>query len=217
MKEGIEVELKLQILDEAQVKNFLKDLSFISEKRVVDTYLDTKDANLFKKGFFVRIRDNKTLDFKYNLEDIENKHEHCEEHSFSLPLTIDSLDSLNRVCKILGLAEIKNPDLEELLTENSFINFMIIDKTRKTYKDEDFVFCFDVVKGMGKFLEIEAHANIGDDLEKIKNKMREKIKNLKLKSITIGYGELYWKKHNAEIYKQGKYLLEEDKHVKERD
>lgn len=146
MKEDIEVELKFQILDEQQTMDFLENLSFISEKRVVDVYLDTKDANLFKKGFFVRIRDNKTLDFKYNLEDIENKHEHCEEHSFSLPLTIDSLDSLNRVCKILGLAEIKNPALEELLTENNFINSMIIDKTRKTYKDEDFVFCFDGVK-----------------------------------------------------------------------
>ena len=217
MKKDIEIELKFQILDEQQTMDFLEKLSFISEKRVVDVYLDTKDASLFKKGFFVRIRDNKTLDFKYNLEDIENKHEHCEEHSFSLPLTIDSLDSLNRVCKILGLTEIKDPTLEELLTENNFINSMIIDKTRKTYKDEDFVFCFDDVKGMGKFIEIEAHANTGDDLEKIKNKMREEIKNLKLKLITTGYNELYWKKHNPEIYKQGKYHLEEDKHVKERD
>ena len=211
MKESIEIELKFQILDEQQAIDFLEKLSFINEKRIVDTYLDTKDARLYKKGFFIRIRDSKTLDFKYNLEDVENKHEHCEEHSFSLPLTADSLDSINRVCSILGLIEIKNPDLEKLKTENNFINSVIINKTRKIYKDEDFVFCFDDVKGMGKFLEIEAHASNQDNLEKIKNKMRDKIKNLKLKLITTGYNELYWKKHNPEIYKQGKYHLEEDK------
>lgn len=49
MKEDIEVELKFQILDEQQTMDFLENLSFISEKRVVDVYLDTKDANLFKR------------------------------------------------------------------------------------------------------------------------------------------------------------------------
>lgn len=208
---SIEVELKFQILDETQTMNFLKNLSLISKKRIVDIYLDTKDAGLYKKGFFIRIRDNKILDFKYNLEDVESKHEHCEEHSFSLPLTIDSVDSINKLCKVLGLVGITNPSLEEFKTRNNLIDSIIIDKIREKYKDKNFSFCFDDVKGMGKFLEIEAHVTSEDDLEKIKDKMRERIKKLKLKLITTGYNELYWKKHNLEIYKQGKYLLEEDK------
>jgi len=208
---SIEIELKFQILDESQVKVFLKNLNFISKKRIVDVYLDTKDADLFKKGFFIRIRDNKTLDFKYNLEDVERKHEHCEEHSFSLPLTTDSLDSINKICKVLGLVEIMNPSLGELKIKNNLIDSMIVDKLRERYKDEDFGFCFDDVKEMGKFLEIETNVLSEDDIEKIKNKMREKIKDLKLKLITTGYNELYWKKHNIEIYKQGRYHLEEDK------
>ena len=51
---SIEVELKFQILDESQIKNFLKNLNFVNKKRIVDVYLDTKDADLFKKGFFIR-------------------------------------------------------------------------------------------------------------------------------------------------------------------
>ena len=211
MQKDIEVELKFQILDEIQARNFLKNLSLISKKRIVDIYLDTKDADLYKKGLFIRIRDDKILDFKYNLEDIEGKHEHCEEHSFSLPLTISSLDSINRICKILGLVGIMNPSMEEFKMTNKFIDSMILDKIRERYEDENFDFCFDDIKGLGKFLEIEVHASIGDNLEEIKNKMKERVKNLKLKLITTGYNELYYKKHNFDIYKQGKYLLEEDK------
>jgi predicted adenylyl cyclase CyaB len=214
MKEDIEVELKFQILDEVQVKDFLKNLNFISRKRIVDVYLDTKDADLYKKGLFIRIRDDKVLDFKYNLEDTEYKHEHCEEHSFSLPLTIDSLDSINRICRILSLNSIMNPSIEEFMTRNNLIVSITNDKTREVYRDEKFEFCFDDAKGFGKFIEIETHATKEDDLEKIKNRMREKINGLKLKLITTGYNELYWKKHNPEIYKQGKYHLEEDKVIK---
>ena len=211
MKKDIEVELKFQILDEAQVKNFLKNLNFISRKRIVDVYLDTKDADLYKKGLFIRIRDDKVLDFKYNLEDTECKHEHCEEHSFSLPLTIDSLDSINRICRILSLNSIMNPSIEEFMTRNNLIVSIINDKTREVYRDEKFEFCVDDVRDFGKFIEVEMHTTKEDDLEKIKDLMRERIRELKLKLITTGYNELYWKKHNPEIYKHGKYHLEEDK------
>ncbi|OGI12075.1 hypothetical protein A3K64_01895 [Candidatus Micrarchaeota archaeon RBG_16_36_9] len=211
---NIEIELKFQILDENQARNFLKSLDLINKKRIVDIYLDTRDAKLYKNGFFIRIRDNRTLDFKYNLRDMEGKHEHCEEHSFSLPLKVDSLDEINQVCKALGLLGISSPSLEEFKIKNNFIDSMIIDKIRELYKDEDFGFCFDDVKEMGEFLEVEAYASKEENLEEVKNKMRERIKGLKLKLITTGYNELYWKKHNIEIYKQGKYFLEEDKNEK---
>jgi predicted adenylyl cyclase CyaB len=211
MRSDIEVELKFQILDEEQVRNFLNTLSSIDRRRIVDIYLDTENADLYKKGLFIRIRDSRILDFKYNLKDEERKHEHCEEHSFSLPLTIESLKEINKICKILSLVEIANPSLEEFKTGNNFICSVIIDKNRERYKDESFTFSLDDVKGLGKFLEIEAHTANEEALGKIKEKMRERLKGLKLKLITTGYNELYWKKHNIEIYRQGRYLLEGDK------
>lgn len=211
MNKYIEVELKFQVLDEAQIREFVRNLNFITKKKIVDKYLDTENADLYKRGLFIRLRDDKILDFKYNLEDKECKHEHCEEHSFSLPLTLDSLDSVNRICKILSLESIMNPNIEELMARNNFIVSITNNKTREIYRDEKFEFCLDDVKDLGKFIEIEMHAAKEDDLEKIKDMMREKVRGLKLKLITTGYNELYWKKHNAEIYKQGKYHLEEDK------
>jgi predicted adenylyl cyclase CyaB len=211
MNEVIEVELKFQILDEIQVREFIKNLKFISRRKIVDKYLDTKNADLYKKGLFIRIRDDNNMDFKYNLEDTECKHEHCEEHSFSLPLTIDSLVSINKICRVLSLNNIMNPNIEEFMTRNNLIVSITNDKIREVYRDEKFEFCLDDVKGLGKFIEIEMHAAKEDDLEKIKDAMRERIRGLKIKLVTTGYNELYWKKNNSDIYRQGKYHLEEDK------
>jgi predicted adenylyl cyclase CyaB len=212
MEKNLEVELKFQVLDELQTKNFLKNLKFLGEKRTIDVYLDTKDGDLYKRGIFIRIRDNKKLEFKFNLADIQSKkfskHEHCDEFSFPLPLTRDSIRKINEVCRILGLKEVSS--LEELKSKNNLIDSIIIDKVRQKFTDGKFEYSFDDVKDLGKFLEIEYKASSNEDMEKIKEEMREKLKGLNLKLITTGYNELYWRKNNFELYLQGRYLLEED-------
>lgn len=215
MGKSIEIELKYQVLDEAQIREFLKEITFVNAKRIVDIYFDTKDGDLYKKGIFIRVRDNKTLDFKYNLADFQNlkkvsMHEQCDEYSFPLPLTDGSLKTINQNCRILGLIEISKPDLGELKLRNNLIESVIIDKIRQKFKDEEFEYSFDNVKGLGKFLEIEAEGQEGQDFEEIKKRIREKVKNLKLKLITTGYNEVYWRKYNFDLYLQGRYLFEED-------
>ena len=217
MKKNIEVELKFQVLDEAQIEELLKNLQFINEKRMVDVYLDTGKGDLYKKGIFVRIRDNRKLEFKFNLAAFQNQnklnwHEECSEFSFPLPLASasDSVDSINKICKILKLKEITTPNLEEFKNKNNLIDSILIDKIRREYKDKKFRYSFDDVKKLGKFIEIEFLASEEDDIEKIKNEMREKLSNLKLKLITTGYNEVYWRKYNFNLYLQGRYLFEED-------
>lgn len=221
MKRIIEIELKYQVLDEAQIQEFLKKLAFTSKERIVDIYLDTKDGNLYKKGVFVRDRNNKTLDFKYNLEDFRNlggvsMHEQCNEDSFLLPLTNDSLKAINQNCRILGLIEISKANLEELKLKNNLIESVIIDKIRQKFKDREFEYSFDDVKDLGKFLEIEAEGQEGENFERIKQRIREKVNNLDLKLITTGYNELYWRKYNYDLYRQGRYFLEEDRNKNEK-
>ncbi len=215
MGKSIEIELKYQVPDEAQIREFLKEITFVNAKRIIDIYWDTKGGDLYKKGIFIRVRDNKTLDFKYNLADFQNlkkvsMHEQCDEYSFPLPLTDESLKAINQNCRILGLIEISKPDLGELKLRNNLIESVIIDKIRQKFKDEEFEYSFDNVKGLGKFLEIEAEGQEGQDFEEIKKRIREKVKNLKLKLITTGYNEVYWRKYNFDLYLQGRYLFEED-------
>ena len=214
-EKNIEIEFKYQVLDKTQIQEFLKEIAFVDTKRIVDIYLDTKDVDLYRKGIFIRVRNNKTLDFKYSLEDFQNlkkmsMHEQCEEHSFPLPLTDKSLKAINQNCKILGLKEMKSPDLEKFKAKNNLIDSMIIDKIRQKFKDKEFEYSFDNVKGLGKFLEVEAEGQEGQDFEEVKKRIREKVKNLKLKLITTGYNEVYWRKYNFNLYLQGRYLFKED-------
>jgi len=215
MSKNIEVELKFQVRDSAQIERFLENLEFINKKRVVDVYLDTKDGDLYKRGIFIRIRDNKKLEFKFNLADLQNQnklswHEQCDEFSFPLPLGMDLVGSVNKICRILNLREIITPSLEELRNKNKLIDSVVIDKIRREYTDGRFKYLFDDIKDLGNFIEIEFLASREDNFEKIKNEMRKKLKNLKLKLITAGYNEVYWRKYNFNLYLQGRYLFEED-------
>lgn len=215
MKNNIEVELKFQILDKDQLEGFLKKLKFINAGRMVDVYLDTKEGGLYKKGIFVRIRDNKKLEIKFNLDAFQNqnglsRHEECSEFSFPLPLTQNSIDNINKVFRTLNLKKISIPSIEELKNKNNLTDSMIIDKIRRKYTDGKFEYSFDNVKELGEFIEIEFLASKEDNLREIKNEMREILKGLKLKLITTGYNEVYWRKYNFNLYLQGRYLFEED-------
>jgi adenylate cyclase class IV len=212
---NVEVELKFQVLDAMQMEKFLSNLRFIDEKRVVDVYLDTKEGSLFKKGLFVRIRDDKKLDFKFNLTDFQDqnklsRHESCSEFSFTLPLLEDSVVPINEICQILNFEKIVKPDLSEFKNKNELIDSMTIDKARRRYNDGKFEYCFDDVKELGKFIEIELMASPEDNLEEIKNEMRERLSGLQLKLITTGYNEVYWRKYDFNLYLKGRYLFEED-------
>ncbi|MDI6592114.1 MAG: CYTH domain-containing protein [Patescibacteria group bacterium] len=97
-RKNIEVEFKYQILDEKQLKDFIKNLKFIERKREIDVYFDTPNGDLYKKSIFIRIRNGKSLDFKYSPAAILygkkgeiKKSEHFKDYSFPLPLSLKNL------------------------------------------------------------------------------------------------------------------------------
>ena len=207
---NIEVEFRFKIEDEEKINNFLKNLTFVKRKIQNDIYFDTPSGDFYKRGIFMRNRNNKSLDFKFNLEDIENKHEECEEFSFSLPISENDLEKINRVCEIIGLKSLMAANLENFLKTNNLKEFVIIDKTRDVYRDGIFNFCLDDIKSFGKFLEIETMLDNDTNLESLKKTMLQRISALNPKILPIGYIELFIKEKDFNLYKQGRYLLEED-------
>jgi adenylate cyclase class IV len=216
MNQNIEVELRGQILDENQIEPFVEKLEFIGEKHIVDVYLDNAETNdWYAKGVFIRIRNDKKIDFKFNIDDFLNEevsennkeHTHCEEYSYSLPL--ENLD-INKVCDVLYLEKIDQPDLDSFLKKNNLSESYRLDKVRKTYKHEKFEIMIDDFGDFGKFVEIEALANSEDDLESLKKEMDKFISDLNVKKNGVGYCELYLRKYNFDLYKKGKYKLQQD-------
>ena len=114
-----EVELKFKIIDHAMVENFTSKLKFVKREVIKDVYLDTEDAVLYKKGIFIRIRNGKRLEIKFNLKDVKNRnkismHEVCSEYSFKLPLSQQDAETLNSILKLLGLKPINSLSIREL-------------------------------------------------------------------------------------------------------
>jgi adenylate cyclase class IV len=216
MEKTTEVELKFEILDPQSLHNFLSKLQSQHSKRVKDVYLDTKDGQLYQRGIFLRIRNNKTLDFKFNLKEISRQagekldHFHVDEYNFELPIHENALPKLNEVSTLLGLKTVKRADLEEFKKVNHLVNSIIIDRERTTYKGEKFTVMTDDVENLGKYLEVEYVAQAHEKPEAIRLEMQDFLKYLQAKEINVGYCELYWRKHNFELYLKGKFLLDED-------
>jgi adenylate cyclase class IV len=211
---NIEVEFRFQAGDKEKARDFLNKLEFLGKSVQKDVYFDTKTGDMYKRGIFIRTRNGKSLDFKFNLEDVENRHEDCNEHSFLLPLTGNDSENLNSVCEILGLEKPPATSLEEFVHANGLEEFVVIDKVREKFRDGDFVFTLDNVKGFGMFIEIEAMTTEGSDLESLKKRMIERVKGLNPKFIPTGYIEYFVKEKDFDLYKQGRYLFDEDKEDK---
>jgi adenylate cyclase class IV len=211
----IEIELRYEILDPVEIKNFLAQAQLLHTKHDVDVYLDKPDRILWRRGIFVRIRNDKKLDIKFNRACLHDQTierlDYCEEHSFTLPLEDSLLPTLNNVLKDIDLQIIPRADLVVLKDVNQLDAHYIVDKVRASYTYDLFTIAIDEVKDLGTFLEIELMAEKSDDLEEVKNRMRLALAGLKLKPLRLGYCSQVVKKQNFECYRRGRYVLPEDR------
>ena len=88
MTNPIEMEKRFQV-KQADLNDFLENKKFISSKQVVDEYLDTSDGLFYQDGIFIRLRNGKSLDFKFNPDHLGannvNEHVTCHEYNVALP------------------------------------------------------------------------------------------------------------------------------------
>lgn len=211
----IEIELRYELHAPEQLAAFLLPFEKLHQKHDVDIYLDNAQVTLYQKGIFIRIRNNKKLDIKFNRATLENPdlaiQDYCEEHSFALPLQELDLERLNLLLVSLDLKPIVVADLEHLLHVNNFAEHYRVDKLRTSYKHEAFTLCLDEVANLGTFLEIELMANSIEDLSQVKQAMQQLITELDLTPLKNGYCTLLLRKQNFEQYLLGRFILEEDK------
>ena len=173
-------------------------LSHIGKKQQCDIYYDTQNNDLYLKSVFLRKRNNKVIDIKYNFDKTDVSHLFCNESSFGFPLSNESNDSLD---KFLSQLEIQHrKENNDIFVKYQLDEFVVIYKYRDSYKGDDIEVSFDTVNNLGEYIEIEAKTEKGK--EYIDNFLvKENIQRIK-----TGYVELYLKKYNYELYQKGKYL-----------
>ncbi len=208
-----EIELKFEILAKTGLNQFLNQLQFKHKKRMVDIYLDTKDADLCKRGIWIRIRDSKRIDYKFNraclVDPTLEMQPYCEEHAFAYPLIENDLERFHALNTELDLHT--GNSLEEFMQANDLIEHRKVDKERATYSNQEFTIVIDEVADLGTFLEIELIADSDRDIAAIKSKMDALLTGLALKRIKTSYDVLLLRKNDFEQYLQSRFILDEDK------
>jgi len=214
----VEIELRYAILNPAAIGLLQDRCSFQSEKRIVDQYLDTPSIDLLKRGIYIRVRDAKKVDIKFNRECLTNPlldlQDSCEEYSYRLPLQQESVSPCNEVLTLLDLNPLVSTDFELFKKHNNLINHRVVDKIRKSYTTNGFTLVIDEVANLGFFLEIELMASPSERVEEVTQRMREYISSLSalnLQPLKTGYDSLILRKQNFTEYLQGRFILEEDK------
>jgi len=199
----IELELKYELKD-----NLKLNIKPTSEKVVDDIYYDTKNYDFLRKGNFLRIRNNKSLDFKLNANNLE--HLYCKETNYKLKE--NNISEINEVIKGLNV-NIKLDNISDI--NNKFIVLAQLKKKRYSYRLEDnIIMVIDEVENLGNFLEIEYDIDKDSITEEEKEYYKKYLEGVlkkyniltdNMKYVSIGYVELYLKKYNMEAYNLGIY------------
>jgi adenylate cyclase class IV len=211
----LEIEKKYQLLS-ADIHELAEKLSYAGEKQVVDNYFDTLDGQFYQDGIFIRIRNQSSLDVKFNPDHLGksniSEYASCHEYSFREPfqesddLLFKNLGSLTRLCSPAGAS------FQSFLDANNLYPLLVIDKMRQTYTNELYTVVVDRVKNLGIFMEVEYSGpqDHGLPLKQILAGIDALVKELPAKPLSTGCFEMILRQKNFELYKKGKYLLEKN-------
>lgn len=204
MKENLEFEIKSEINpNNAKLINFILQLPrAVAKLSITDVYYDTQTSELYKKGIFLRVRNNKRFEIKCDT-DQELTHTKTENYKFYLPLSTDDFKEISLFLKH-HITEI-NSNSKSIFTNFELIELVKIDKVREEHSFDNLDISVDDVLDLGKFIEVEGSTT--NDFTRIK----KLISSLNLSNMEVGYVELMLRKLNFEIYKTGRYILNIDK------
>lgn len=211
---NVEIELRYEVLNPVQLDTFLVPFKKLGQKRQVDAYLDNPAHELWRRGIFVRVRNDKTLDIKFNRECLLDPtlvhQDYCEEHRFELPLQDRDLEKLNALLVSLDLAPAPSADVELFKKINNLSTHYTVDKTRTSYEHENFRLCVDQVAHVGLFLEIELMADSIEHVQTVKKQMIEFLRPLALEPVKIGYCSIAVRRQCGAEYCLGRFIPQED-------
>ena len=192
----------------------LEGLQFIKATSQIDIYYDTSDYALLRRGGYLRVRNDKRMDFKGDFSfDAAIQHDFCNEANFDLKDIPQKSDEINRLLRMYGIpAAGAYEAVGDLLKQNSLQVLATIGKNRRVYRfDDDTIIALDDVEDIGLFMEAETM--VPDDTGKeeiyeLKNKMRANLTERgvlqpDMEQVKIGYVEFYLMKHNRAAYNSG--------------
>lgn len=204
----VEVELKFRILptDWPKIREKLGSMQFLGWSENDDTYYDTQGFDLLQQAAFVRVRNQRLLEFKFN-ERADLAHVQCTERMFPLKPELHQAEQMNALFRHFFPPWKDAMTVEEAIQKNNLCELVCIKNTRKQYGSENLVACVDHVEGLGDYFELETQIEKGGDTSCTVAKLQGFVADLALERVPVGYVELWLRDHNSIAYQRGKYKL----------
>lgn len=209
-----EIEKRYQLLNR-EITPCKKGFEWVSREHVLDHYFDTPDGHYYQEGIFIRVRNGKTLDIKFNPDHLgkseDTDHVQCHEYSFNEPFQAKEFENFVHLKSLIKTQLPQGQDFASFFSENGLVPLLTIDKERTTYKRDAFLLVLDDIKGLDPILEVEyAGEADGKNTQDIVRKIDKMMEGWPLRSLKSGSFEMLLRSENFDLYKKGKYLLEKD-------
>lgn len=204
----IEIELKCELSFELleKVREKTDRMDFKGKKHNQDVYYDTPTWDLLHRGVFVRVRNQRQVDFKFN-EDLSQEHGQVNERVFPLPPSPLEAEKMNALFACFLPTWVSVTSFDEATQKNGLLELVTIDNTREAYTSQNIALSIDHVEGLGNFLEVETTVSEGTDTSLAQAQLQAFVSDLDVQHIKVGYVELWLYKHNLEAYQAGRYHL----------
>jgi adenylate cyclase class 2 len=202
----IECELKCELSPQLakKIREKVQGMAFEGTVHNYDTYYDTPTWELLRRAVFVRVRNNRQLEFKFN-EEINPRHGQVNERVFPLQGSPLEVNRINTLFTYFLPTWIPATTFEEAIQANGLIELVTIENTREAYTGEQITLSLDHVEGLGDFLEVETHCEEDADTREAQARLHAFVSDLQVQHIKVGYVELWLARHHPAAYQAGRY------------
>jgi adenylate cyclase class IV len=202
----IEIELKFELPPGAksQFKKHFPMMRLVRCLRNSDIYYDTPEFDLLRQAVFVRVRNQRRLEFKFN-EQAAPAHIQSTERSFSLRPSPSQAQEMHALFSRFLPHWRAAASVEEALYRNGMTELARIENQRTQYSYGGLIICMDQVEGLGEFLEIEIQCEDGSNTQPAVARIQNLAAGFAAQPVRVGYVELWLREHHPRVYRLGKY------------
>jgi adenylate cyclase class IV len=154
MKENLEFEIKSEINpDNDKLSKFILQLpTAVAKLSITDVYYDTQTSELYKKGIFIRVRNDNRFEIKCDTDQLLT-HTKTENFKFHTPLSTSDFKEISLFLRH-HIVEISSRT-KSVFEAFGLIELVKIEKFRKEYSFNNLIISIDDVLGLGKLKEVQ--------------------------------------------------------------
>lgn len=204
--------MRYRLQEGCSLDQWLEQLEPRNTLNITDEYFDIADGGFYKKGIFIRLRNDNVLEIKFNPDHLTGMqatdHVQYREYRFPISKYMFNPQQSEEFSELENLIGIKRPapfSFMQFLGCNHLRSLVTLSKTRKTYACSTaprIRIAVDIFDGLGTFVEFEAQATTpAYPIDDVWKDVQRIVADLPLIPFHAGHIEFALRETNTALYK----------------